>query len=160
VCVFRSLCIYLSSLYSFVSLGKGPVSSPSSFCSFFLVKPGYLQWGPLICRSIFDVKRNLLFHLWSSNRVLEGVGISFPSPSETDSEDAVFNTVPSSFWGCASGSFRTLTVLCESPVKILYLVLLITKRESQSMRRISLWPSGSGCLSGILQCSVWSPGLR
>jgi hypothetical protein len=44
--------------------------------------------------------------------------IPSPSPSETDSEDAVLNTNPSSFWGCASGSFRTLTVHCESPVKI------------------------------------------
>jgi hypothetical protein len=47
------------------------------------------------------------------------VGVPSPSASETDSEDAMFGAV-SSF--CASGSFITLTVRCECPVKILYLV--------------------------------------
>jgi hypothetical protein len=76
------------------------------------------------------------------------VSISFPS--ETDSEDAASNTIPSSYSCCASGSFRTLTVPSASPVKILYPIFLIAVRESWCMRRISLWPFGSGCCSDIL----------
>lgn len=30
----------------------------------------------------------------------------------------------------------------------------------RSMRRVSLWPFASGCLSRILKCSAWSTGLR
>jgi hypothetical protein len=92
--------------------------------------------------------------LWSS----EGVDILSLSPSETDSEDDVFGTAP--FCCCASGSFRTLTVPCESPLKILYPVLLMAKKESRSMWRISLWPFGSDCLSSILQCSACTSGFR
>jgi hypothetical protein len=50
--------------------------------------------------------------LWPSERVV----VSSPSPSETSSKDTVFNTTPS-FWCCTLGSFRTLTLPCESPVK-------------------------------------------
>jgi hypothetical protein len=91
-------------------------------------------------------------------RSSEGVGVPPPSFSETKSEDAVFGGAPPPL--CASGSFRTLTVPCESPVKILYLVLLIATEESQSMCRMSLWPFSSDCLSSILQFSVCSPGFR
>jgi hypothetical protein len=65
-----------------------------------------------------------------------------------------------SFWCFASGTFSTLTVLCESPVKILYLVLLIAVREYRYMKRINLWPFGWDYLPSALQCSEWSPGLR
>jgi hypothetical protein len=40
-----------------------------------------------------------------------------------------------------SGPLRTLTVPCESPVKIVYPVFWIATRESWSMCRISLWLS-------------------
>jgi hypothetical protein len=61
------------------------------------------------------------------------VGVPYPSLSETDSEGTVFNTAAPPFWCCASGSFRTVTVPCESPVKIFYLVLLIATKESRSI---------------------------
>jgi hypothetical protein len=63
------------------------------------------------------------------------VGNSSPSPTETDSEDAMFG-MASSFCCCALGSFRILSVPCESPVKIFYLVLLMAKNESLSL---SFW---------------------
>jgi hypothetical protein len=59
------------------------------------------------------------------------VGISSPSPSETDFGDAM-SSITSSF-RCASGSFRTLTVPRESPVKILYPVLVIAANESRNV---------------------------
>jgi hypothetical protein len=86
------------------------------------------------------------------------VGMSSPSPSETDFGDAVSSTISS--FCCASGSFRTLRVPCESPIKILYPILFIASKESRSMRKISLWSFGSDCLSSTFQCSVLSPGLR
>jgi hypothetical protein len=45
-------------------------------------------------------------------------------------------------------------------VKILYPVLLMAKKESLSIWRISLWLFCSDCLSSILQFSVFSPGFR
>jgi hypothetical protein len=71
----------------------------------------------------------------------EGVDMSSPSPSELNFEDAVSSTTPSLC--SASGSFRTLTVPFESPLKISYMVLFIAARESWSMSKISLWPFGS-----------------
>jgi hypothetical protein len=48
-------------------------------------------------------------------RLSEEEGVSSPSSSEADFKDVVSSTT--SVFG-ASGSFRTLTVPCESPVKI------------------------------------------
>jgi hypothetical protein len=136
---FKFVCMFSISFFHFI---KGGVClHPFLLSSLTPVRPGSLRRGPLICRGIFYVKRNFLFCLYCSSLVIRGIGYIIPSPSETDFEDAVSSTTPF-FRCCASGSFRTLTVPCESSVQILYPVLFIAARESRSMSRISLWPFG------------------
>jgi hypothetical protein len=130
VCVCVCACFKFVRMFSisfFLFIRGGVCLHPLHLSSLPLVRLGSLRRGPLICRGRVYPKRNFLFlssaPLWSS----KGVGVSSPSPSETDFEDAVSRTPPS-FRSCASGSFRTLRIPSESPVNVLYPVLFIAIR--------------------------------
>jgi hypothetical protein len=67
----------------------------------------------------------------------EEVGVPAPSPSETNSEDAMFGVVSS---------------FCTSREDLIFGLL-----DSPSMCRISPWPFGSDCLSStpVLRMQPW-----